>query len=198
VDLSKLSEPLRVDQIEFRIQSINRGGYATILAYKNARCDMQRLTDVCGHFWKREHSRDNKNCIISIYNKEINQWVGREDTGVESSAAQEKGLASDSFKRAGTNWGIGIELYEYPVISIPLSGGGNKPQGCEWYLNESKKDRYGSASPMAGYDLRLKDWLWYSEFGDDGKLSYLSAVSPTNKGYDNRFSWGNKRQKVKK
>lgn len=186
MDINNLSEPLTVNQIEFRVQSINRGGYATILPYKDARCDMQRLSDVCGHFWRREHARDNKNCTISIYNKEINQWVGREDTGVESNAAAEKGLASDSFKRAGTNWGIGIELYDYPTISIPLNGGGSKPKNCEWYLNKNKKDRYGNPSPMAGYELKLKEWKWYSEF--TGKTLTFLAAQDQNK--NKRFTYG--------
>ena len=33
---------------------------------------------------------------------------------------KEKGLASDSFKRAGFNWGIGRELYTAPFIYIPV------------------------------------------------------------------------------
>ena len=41
-----LSKPLTVNQIEFRIQSINNGGYAIILPYKDARADMQRLEEV--------------------------------------------------------------------------------------------------------------------------------------------------------
>ena len=193
MNLLDLSKPLTVDQIEFRVQSINRGGYATILPYKDARCDMQRLDDVCTPlYWKREHSRDNRNCTISIYSQEIKEWVGKEDTGTESNAEAQKGLASDSFKRSGFNWGIGRELYDYPVISILLKGGGSEAKNCEWYFNEKKKDRYGNPSPMAGYNLKLKDWLWYSEF-DNGKLSYLSAVSPLGSKYENRFSWGHKK-----
>ena len=53
MDLAKLSAPLSIDQIDFRIQSINKGGYATVLAYKDARVDMQRLDDSVGPLnWK--------------------------------------------------------------------------------------------------------------------------------------------------
>ena len=45
----------------------------------------------------------------------------KEDTGTESNTEAEKGLASDSFKRAGFNWGIGRELYTAPFIWIPAS-----------------------------------------------------------------------------
>lgn len=48
--------------------------------------------------------------------------MSKEDTGVESRADgtgnEKKGLASDSFKRACFNWGIGRELYSAPFIWI--------------------------------------------------------------------------------
>ena len=122
IDFKKLSEPLPISSIDFRVQSINKGGYATILAYKDARVDMNRLDEICGvENWKREHSRDNKNCMVSIWDESKNVWVSKEDTGTESNTEEEKGLASDSFKRACFNWGIGRELYDYPVISIKLN-----------------------------------------------------------------------------
>lgn len=193
MNIADLSKPLSIDQIDFRIQSINRGGYATILAYKDARVDINRLNAVCGQLgWERSHSRDNRNCTVSIYNKEIGQWVSKEDTGNESMADAQKGLASDSFKRACFNWGIGLELYDYPVIQIQLNGGGDKPQNCEWYLNQNKKDRYGNPTPTAGYNLRLKDWVWFSQFTDN-KLTYLAATDGTldsNGKSRVRFAWG--------
>lgn len=162
MDLEKLSKPLTIDQIDFRIQSINKGKYATILAYKDARVDMQRLDDVCGVLnWKREHVRDNANCIVSIWDEEKKQWVSKEDTGTESMTEKQKGLASDSFKRACFNLGIGRELYGYPVISIKL------------YDNEvvSKDNGY-----KASYNLNLKDWNWDLKVSDKGSVNYLSAT----------------------
>lgn len=158
MDLSKLSEPLRIDQIDFRVQSINKGGYATILAYKDARCDMQRLDDVCGPLgWKREHSRDNHNCTVSIWHDGIGQWVGKEDTGTESNTEAEKGLASDSFKRACFNWGIGRELYDYPVIQVKL-----------------KDEEWDKATGRATFKLRVRDWEWASAW-EGNKLASLTA-----------------------
>ena len=122
MELKNLSKPLAIQDIDFRVQSINKGGYATILAYKDARVDIKRLNEVCGVLgWQREHTRDNRNCIISIWDKENKQWVSKEDTGTESMADSQKGLASDSFKRACFNLGIGIELYDYPIIQIKLN-----------------------------------------------------------------------------
>jgi len=83
---------------------------------------MQRLDEVVGALnWKREHTRENKNCIVSIYNPDTKEWISKEDTGTESMSEAEKGLASDSFKRACFNWGIGRELYDYPVIQVKLN-----------------------------------------------------------------------------
>ena len=162
----QLSTPLEVHEIDFRIQSINKGGYATILAYKNARADMQRLDDCIGPmYWKREHIRDNKNCIVSIWCKANNHWVGKEDTGTESSAEAAKGLASDAFKRACFNWGIGRELYDYPMISVKLN-----PDEFSEFNGKMKQT----------WNLKLKDWRWKSEF-TDGKLTYLGAIDNNKK-----------------
>ena len=43
--------------------------------------------------------------------------------GIESNTEKEKGQASDAFKRAGFNWGIGRELYTAPFIYVTLHNG---------------------------------------------------------------------------
>lgn len=172
MDLKDLSKPLTIDQIDFRIQSINKGGYATILAYKDARVDMQRLDEVCGPLgWKREHLNGNHNCIVSIWCPEKQQWVSKEDTGTESYTESEKGLASDSFKRACFNWGIGRELYDYPLIQVKLKEGEFTVDG-----NKAKQT----------YKLNLREWRWLSQFGPDG-LTFLAAKDSTGA---MRFKWG--------
>ena len=110
---------LTADEIECRIGMIKATGL-TLLLYKDARCDMNILDETVGPLdWKREHSRDNANCIVSIWDNDKAQWISKEDTGTESNTEKEKGLASDSFKRACVNWGIGRELYTSPFIWIP-------------------------------------------------------------------------------
>lgn len=109
---------LRADEIDCRVNTINEKGL-TLLLYKDARCDMNILDETVGCMnWKREHTRDNANCIVSIYNEDIKEWISKEDTGTESYTEKEKGLASDSFKRACFNWGIGRELYTSPFIWV--------------------------------------------------------------------------------
>lgn len=107
---------LRADEIECRIARITENGLQLLL-YKDARCDMNILDEtVGGNNWQRRHTRDNANCIVSIWDDAKEQWIDKEDTGTESNTEKEKGLASDSFKRACFNWGIGRELYTAPFI----------------------------------------------------------------------------------
>jgi len=86
-------------------------------------------------------------------------------------ADSQKGLASDSFKRACFNLGIGIELYDYPVIQIKLNQDEFKIE------NQRVKQTY---------NLKLRDWKWYSEF-DGNKLIGLACRD--HKG-DLRFKYG--------
>lgn len=109
---------LEADEIDVRVAQVKENGLSLLL-YKDARVDMNVLDDTVGAFnWKREHSRENANCIVSIWDAEKQQWISKEDTGTESQSEAQKGLASDSFKRACVNWGIGRELYTAPFIWI--------------------------------------------------------------------------------
>ena len=113
---------LLASEIDVRVQSyIENSKGAVLLLYKDARCDMNILDETVGAFnWQRSHTRDNANCIVSIYNEKTGEWVSKEDTGTESMSDKEKGLASDSFKRACFNWGIGRELYTSPFIWVNI------------------------------------------------------------------------------
>lgn len=109
---------LKANEIDVRVGSINEKG-ATLLLYKDARVDMNIL-DESGVKWQRKHELINGNlfCTISIWDDEISQWIERQDVGTESNTEKEKGQASDAFKRAGFNFGIGRELYTAPFIWV--------------------------------------------------------------------------------
>ncbi len=110
---------LKADEIDVRVGIVTDKGISLLL-YKNARVDMDILDETVGaENWQRKHLRDNANCIVSIWDDKKQQWIEKEDTGTESNTEKEKGLASDSFKRACFNWGIGRELYTSPFIWIP-------------------------------------------------------------------------------
>ena len=109
---------LKAEEIDCRVAQI-ASNYCTLLLYKDARVDMNILDETVGCMnWQKKYLRDNANCIVSIWDSEKNQWIDKEDTGTESFTEAEKGLASDSFKRACFNWGIGRELYTAPSIFV--------------------------------------------------------------------------------
>lgn len=173
----KINEPLSIEEIDFRVQSINKGGYATILAYKDARVDMNRLDAVYGvGFWQKKYDviNDNLFCSVGIWNKELSQWIWLQDVGTESNTEKEKGQASDAFKRACFNLGIGRELYDYPIIQVKL------------LENEFDKN-----TNKPTWDFKLKEWVWFSQFDELGKLNYLACKDQNGKA---RFTFGTYRK----
>lgn len=114
---------LTADEVECRVATVKKDNSGcSLLLYKDARVDMRILDETFGPMnWQRHHGRDNANCIISVWDDDKKQWIEKEDTGTESNTEAAKGLASDSFKRAGFNWGIGRELYDAPFIWVQLS-----------------------------------------------------------------------------
>ena len=115
--------PLTADEVEVRVGTVGEKG-VTMLLYKNARTDMQILDEVYGaENWQRDHKevKGNLYCGIGVWDDTKECWVWKWDCGTESNTEKEKGEASDSFKRAGTNWGIGRELYNSPLIWLPVA-----------------------------------------------------------------------------
>ena len=109
---------LKANEIDCRVAQIEKN-WCTLLLYKDARVDQNILDETVGCMnWQKRYVRENANCIVGIWDDEKKQWVEKEDTGTESFTEAEKGLASDSFKRACFNWGIGRELYTAPSIFI--------------------------------------------------------------------------------
>ena len=114
---------LRADEIDCRIGSNTDSG-ASLLLYKDARVDMRILDEEYGpKNWQRRHEVVNGNlfCTIEVWDSDKGCWVSKQDVGTESYTEKEKGEASDSFKRAGFNWGIGRELYTAPFIWVNIT-----------------------------------------------------------------------------
>lgn len=111
---------LAADEIDARVGSISEKG-CTLLLYKNARVDMMILDETVGaDHWQRKHYECKGNLFCSVGIKCGEEWIWKDDAGAESNTEKEKGEASDSFKRACVNWGIGRELYTAPsLIWIP-------------------------------------------------------------------------------
>lgn len=162
---------LKADEIECRVQSVKENGFSLLL-YKDARVDMAILDEVFGIYgWKRKHEviGDRLYCTVSIYDMTTNQWIDKQDVGTESYTEKEKGQASDSFKRACFNIGIGRELYTAPFIWIT-------PQG-------DIKENKGKFSVSSSFKVKEID------YNDNREISHLVIVD--NKGRE-RFKLGSK------
>ena len=149
---------LRANEIEARVATVSDKG-CSILLYKNARCDMNILDETVGEMnWQRDHKeiKGNMYAGIGIWDTVKEIWVWKWDCGTESYTEGEKGEASDSFKRAGFNWGIGRELYTAPFIWM-------KADQINLADKNGKKTTYDSFKVE---DIEYKD----------GKISYLKVV----------------------
>lgn len=169
---------LRVSQI----QQTNYGCYVTLLCYKDARCDMKVLDAVFGPMnWTRTHEIINGNlfCTVSIWDDVKEQWIAKQDVGVESNTEAAKGQASDSFKRACTNVGIGRELYESPEIRFKLNDN-EVTMGANGKPKTYAKFHVGSMN----YDKELGRFTEFSVLDSDGNLRFdLKADKRTEPSY---------------
>lgn len=174
---------LYADEIEVRVQQVaERSGKARamLLLYKNARVDMDMLDERFGCLgWQREHTfKNNKNyCKVSVFDEKKQMWISKEDVGVESNTEETKGEASDSFKRACVNLGIGRELYTSPSIAIDLND-------KEWHTNQK------SGKPA------INNWIKFRvgsiEYSEDRRIINLSIVDANN---NVRFTWSDNGKK---
>lgn len=168
---------LQANEIDCRISTVKENGISLLL-YKDARVDQNILDEVVGPMnWQRRHTRENANCIVSIWDSEKGQWIEKEDTGTESYTEKEKGLASDSFKRACFNWGIGRELYTAPFIWVNSSN-------CT--IKDLGKDKF-----------TCYDAFYVSQIGYDKNRNINSLVVCRKKDDKEVFSMGRKTGKQK-
>lgn len=126
---------LRADEIEVRVGQVTEKG-VSLLLYKDSRCDKRILDEVFGiEGWANCYSeiKGNLYCSIMIYDDKTGMWIQKQDCGVESNTEKEKGEASDAFKRAGFNVGIGRELYTKIFIFV------NVPTKLKTTLSNGKK-----------------------------------------------------------
>lgn len=154
METAGLSKKLEVSNIDFKVKQLIKSGpkvMALLLAYKDARVDMNILDEVVGpENWMNDYKRDSKGvlqCGIAI--KFGSEWVWKWSNGTESMTEKEKGEYSDAFKRAGFMWGIGRHLYDFPNLFVELKDN-------EYY------DKGGK--PAATGKLRPNDWTWFIDY----------------------------------
>jgi len=154
---------LNANEIDCRVATINQKGL-TLLLYKDARVDQNILDETVGPMnWQRHHSRENANCTVALWDEDKRQWIEKEDTGKESFTEAEKGLASDSFKRACFNWGIGRELYSAPFI---------------WISAENADIKQGGSGKFQCYDKFAVEQILY----DENRNIVALSIKNTSKG----------------
>lgn len=174
---------LEARDVECRIQQIaeNQNGCgAILLLYKDARVDMKILDQVYGEMnWQRKHTVINGQlfCSVLIWDADKNQWIEKQDVGTESATEAEKGRASDSFKRACFNVGIGRELYNAPFIYIKLDA------------NEVKKNRSGKPTTYTRFKVTEMEYSRVKE-------CFTKLVICDDKGKQ-RYSLGGSKQEAK-
>lgn len=152
---SNMFRLLNADEIECRIGIVGKTG-VSLLLYKDARVDAKVLDETVGPFnWQKSYSRDNQNCTVSLWDAEKQVWVSKEDVGVESNMEKEKGLASDSFKRACFAWGLGRELYSAPFIFVPVATHQSSVGGKTVYKMDDPY-QYEYEVTQIGYDENRK------------------------------------------
>lgn len=117
VIITELSKPFPIDdihQLPVKSKMFDKGPKGLIANYIDARAVMERLDEVVGRpYWQREYQEvcGYVVCRIGIYVQTIEQWSWKSDIGHETDREPGKGAASDSFKRAAVNWGIGRFLH---------------------------------------------------------------------------------------
>ncbi len=176
-NLAALTRPLDISEIEFRVGAVFKSGWATLLAYKTARTDMSRLNEAFGVMgWEREHKEINGNLFCGITAHAQGRTITKWDAGDDVATSGVKGLASDSFKRAGFNFGIGVELYAMPLMLVQLLD------------HEFYPDPRNASKAKATNKLRPNDWKWSMARDEEGNLLALTAVDPKNNN-KLRYEW---------
>ncbi len=175
---------LRANEIECRSASVSEKGLS-ILLYKDARVDQRILDETFGKFgWQRTHQCINGNlyCTVEVYDSESGRWVAKQDVGTVGNYEKEKSQASDSFKRACFNWGIGRELYSAPFIWVSSNDAEIRPKDGKFYC----ADRFSVAS--IGYnDDREIISLAIANNSKNGKLVYrFRPAADTTGSIDNK------------
>lgn len=159
---------LHADEIDARISQIietKAWSGVSLLLYKDARVDQRILDETFGPMgWQRSHQtiEGNLYCTVSVWDDQNKQWVSKQDVGTESYTEAEKGQASDSFKRACFNWGIGRELYTAPDILADKAK--VEATGAEFYKDSKGKTKIKKFAPK----------VTAISYDDDGNINHLT------------------------
>lgn len=183
---------LKASEIDARVSTVSAKG-CSLLLYKDARVDQRLLDETVGALnWKRSHQLigDRLYCTVEIWDDEKKEWVSKQDVGTESYTEKEKGQASDSFKRACFNFGIGRELYTAPFIWIgadkcDLTDGANgkKTTYDRFKVKSIGYDSEGNINQLTIINEKRKGAVVYTYGGTMGEVE-VEPETTTAKGTD--------------
>lgn len=184
---------LKAEEIDCRVSTVNAKG-CSLLLYKDARVDQNILDETFGIFgWQRSHQLigDRLYCTVSVWDEKKQMWISKQDVGTESYTEKEKGQASDSFKRACFNLGIGRELYTAPFIWIGsdkcnlVDKDGKKTTYDRFYVSEIGYDKNGNINHLVIYRERPKEKVYVFNGEAEKELDEKNAKKITKKEAEN-------------
>jgi len=193
-------------EIDCRVATINENG-CSLLLYKDARVDQKILDETFGIFnWQRSHQLigDRLYCTVSVWDEDKKQWISKQDVGVESYTEKEKGQASDSFKRACFNLGIGRELYTAPFIWIgreKVSIGKRNDKfytNDRFYVSDIGYDDAGNITRLVIYKQRPNEKVYTlgEAVKEPKKITKKEADNLEKIATDNQKEWAYKAYKI--
>lgn len=167
----RLFRTLNADEIDVKMSAKkDKEGNFKLFLYKDARVDQNILDETVGPLMWQKELKDNI-CTVAIYNKELKEWIKKSDVGSAfSDYERDKSIASDAFKRACINWGIGRELYTAAALNLVISENDIK--------NLSFYEKNGEKYYQCNDNIIVKDIRYNSD--DNEIISILLAISDEN------------------
>lgn len=160
MDLNKLREPFKPEDLEWRVQQAGESNgrlWARVVAYVDNRAIMDRLDEVVGpENWRNEYHYGPNGAVmcglslrikhthegVQYLSEWVTKWDGSENTDIEAV----KGGLSGAMKRAAVQWGIGRYLYDLPP-------------GYAEIVPEGQRGRYFNKKPQFGWNPpKLPAW----------------------------------------
>ena len=170
---------LKANEIDCRVSQIE-SNWLSLLLYKNARVDMDILDETLGIMdWKKDYQLIDGQlfCTISIWDKDKEQWISKQDVGVESFSQEEKGRASDAQKRSAFCFGIGRELYSAPTIFItPRKDMGKNTRKKDENGEDIYEPEFYCKNPneeKKKYDTKTRFYVSYIDYDENKKIKDL-------------------------
>jgi hypothetical protein len=130
--------PFEPAAVRWKVQSAG-SGYGLVVAYIDARLVVERLNAVAGGWWDDEyrvHAQGVEECALTVFG------ATRRDVGTAGGFEAAKSMRSDSLKRAGTHFGIGVSIYA--MKSVLLEAAAGKDPAGDKLLTHNKRSMRGN------------------------------------------------------